>query len=282
MGSVNINENIESLTHYIFEPSVNIFKNGIVINHHKVGTRFIQELASGNEFLVNTNNQQVQFEILNTDYFSNIKLKPLKYHFKERYVLGPWNNNGRSFIMEGYPEWKDDESFLKHQNVNTYTDFFFNNQKDIIFIIRNPIERIFSGLTQILTTYSDGVTIENFKKLLKSNWKDILGDIHTVNYLEHFKEMIYNINDKSKIKVIDLSHLKSKNACDFFSDLRGDLDIKDIYDKLDEKIDSNKSLYSSVYDLNDELNNSIFFEYLKTEYTHYLDLKSSEYFLDLS
>lgn len=278
-----LEQNVFSITNHIFEPTVNIFQNGIVINHQKVGTRFLQEIASGNSTLASEDNKQIQFQIFNTPHYSDINLKPIKYHFKTRYVCAPWNNNGKKFLTDTYTQWKSDEDFLNSQGLDNYTDFFFNNPNDVIFIIRNPIHRFFSGIIQILAVDIKNITISEFGKILKENWKDILSDIHTVNYLENYKEFIYNIKDKSKVKIIDLSHLKSKKSCDFFCKLRGDDDILPIYENINNHVDSNKKLYSSLYSLYEDIepNDSTVIQYLKTEYIHYLDLKSSKYFVPL-
>ena len=279
-----LQEKVQSSCKYIFEPTVNIFKNGIVINHQKVGTRFIQELAAGNSYTIQKNNQQVQFIFLDSENNGDYTLNPIKYHFKNRYVLSPWYDDGKSFSWEGYPEWKTDESFLKSQGYDNYTDFFFNNKKDFIFIIRNPIHRFFSGVIQILSVNEKEVTIEEFGETLRENWQIILSDIHTVNYLEHYKEMIYNIKDKSKIKIVDLSQLKTQKACDMFCDLRGDDISREIYKNINEKIDSNRETYSKLYKLYEdvETDDSIFIQYIKSEYNTYQELKDSPYFLDIS
>jgi len=275
-----LQQNVESSSHYIFEPTVNVFKNGIVINHQKVGTRFIQEIASGNQHLSCIDNKQIHFNIVNNSIFGDYTLKPIQYLFQERYVSAPWHDNSKSFLTEGYTEWKDDETFLESQGMDNYTDFFFNNPKDIIFIIRNPIHRFFSGVVQILSVDEQEVTLESFGKLLRENWQEVISDIHTQNYIENYKEMIYNIKDKSKIKVIDLSHLKSQKACDFFCNLREDDVVREIYGNIDNHVDSNKAQYSKLYSLyeNVDSDNSIFIQYIKNEYNHYMELRNSPYF----
>lgn len=281
----DLEQKVIALSTSIFEPSVNVFKNGIVINHFKVGTRFIQEVASGNSKLTNEDNQQVQFILSNSvilDENQNL-LKYVDFHFEKKYIRGPWTDSGRKYILDTYKLWKDDESFLNSQGYSNYTDFFLNNQKDIIFVIRNPIHRFFSGIIQILSFNPNDITIESFGKLLRENWESIISDVHTVNYLEHFKEFIYNINDKSKIKIIDLSHLKSNKACEFFCSLREDNLPKEIYSNLESSIDSNRETYQKLYKLYKEveIDESILIQYLKTEYAYYLELKKSKYFLSL-
>jgi hypothetical protein len=268
----------------VFEPSVNIFENGIVINYQKVGTRFLQLISSGDKFLSNTNNKQIQFIFLNISTIGSFELNPINYEFSKKFVSSPWTNESKNFLLEGYPLGISDESFLQTQGYKNYTDFFFNNNKDFYFIIRNPIHRFFSGVIQILNVDVEEITIENFGNLLRENFHYIMSDIHTINYLNHYREMIYNIKDKSKIKIIDLSHLKSKNSYDFFCKLRGDDVIKPIYDNIDEFVDSNRETYEKLYELYKEVDPdfSISIQYIKEEYSVYQELKNSQYFLDLS
>jgi hypothetical protein len=280
-----LQQNVISSSHFVFEPTVNVFKNGIVINHQKVGTRFIQEIASGNNRLSCSDNKQIHFNIVNNHMFGDCILKPIQYHFSKRYISAPWHDNGKSFLTEGYTEWKDDETFLESQGMDNYTDFFFNNPKDIIFIVRNPIHRFFSGVIQILAVDNkNNITIESFGKLLRENWEEIVSDIHTLNYLENYKEMIYNIKDKSKIKIVDLSHLKTQKACDFFCNLREDDVIRKIYENIDKHVDSNKEEYSKLYSLYENIDSdaSIFIQYIKSEYNHYKELVNSPYFHKLN
>jgi hypothetical protein len=281
----SLQNKVLSSTSFVFEPSINVFKNGIVINYQKVGTRFIQEIASGNTQLANEDNKQVQF-IISAFPPCDENQNPLNYiefEFVKKYVRAPWKEGGRKYLMDTYRDWHDDESFLKSQGYENYTDFFLNNKNDIIFIIRNPIHRFFSGIVQILTFSNEKLTIESFGKLLRNNWENIISDIHTINYLQHYKDLIYNIKDKSKIKIIDLSHLKSQKACDFFCSLRGDDVIREIYKNIDSSIDSNKDEYTKFYKLYENIdeNESIFIQHIKAEYNNYLELKSSKYFMNL-
>lgn len=282
----NLQQKVISSTTSIFEPSVNIFKNGIIINHQKVGTRFVQEIASGNSYLSSSDNKQVQFILSNTiiTKSNGDMLKSVDYHFEKKYIRGPWSEDGRNYLLDTYTEWKDDESFLNSQGYSNYSDFFFNNDKDIYFLIRNPIYRFFSGVIQIISVNQNDITLESFGKLLRENWESVISDIHTINYLEHYKEMIYNIKDKSKIKVIDLSHLKSQKACEFFCKLREDDLPKEIYSNINLSIDSNRETYSKLYKLyeNVEIDNSIVIQYLKTEYSYYTELVKSQYFVNLA
>jgi len=284
-----VRDSIISYGNTIFEPTVNIFQNGIVINHQKVGTRFLEKVVSETTGYSATDNRQIMFKIFRDPTLQN-NTSTINYHMSERYVFTPWHDlnedelRDRPLLKERYKDWKDDKTFFESNGVETYTDFFFNNPKDIYFIIRSPIHRFFSGILEILSVEPEGITLERFRHIIMNNWKSIFEDIHTIHYLEHVKEMIYNIKDKSKIKIIDLSHLKSKQACEFFCNLRGDDKVREIYNNIHNNVDSNKILYSQFYSLysQEDLHNSSFVRYLKTEYYYYQELKNSQYFLDLS
>lgn len=278
-----VREFIISCGNTIFEPCVNIFENGIVITHQKVGTRFLEKAVSGKTEYSTTDHRQVMFKI-KRDRFKKSTITNIDYHLGTRYVYGPWNDMNQKEIVDSYEKWKDDKTFLESNGVETYTDFFFNNTKDIYFIIRSPIHRFFSGILEILAVEPEGITLERFRHIIMNNWKNIFEDIHTTHYLEHVKEMIYHIKDKSKIKIIDLSHLKSEKACDFFCELRGDLRVRKLYSNIDNNVNSNKELYSQFYSLysDKDLQKAAFVRYLKEEYYYYQELKNSKYFLDLS
>ena len=274
---------ISSYGNIIFEPTVNVFQNGIVINHQKVGTRFLEKVVSKDTLYTTTDNRQVMFKIKRDSHSKSI-LTHIDYHLGTRYVYGPWHDKSQVDAVNTFRDWKNDKTFLEHNGVETYTDFFFNNPKDIYFIIRSPIHRFFSGILEILSVEPEGITLERFRHIIMNNWRSIFEDIHTIHYLEHIKEMIYNVKDKSKIKIIDLSHLKSQKACEFFCDLRGDEKVRNIYKHIDRNVDSNKELYNQFYSLYsfEDLQTSSFPRYLKTEYYYYQELKNSQYFLDLS
>lgn len=281
-----LKRDLESKSQILFEATTSIFKNGIVINHQKVGTRFLQVISSGDSYSSNNDNKQVMFQISSTNSIGETKLRPLKYLLTTNYVYAPWSDDSKPWLTDTYPIWKSDDIFLKENGCETYTDFFFNNKKDIYIIIRNPIDRFFSGIIQTIGWDEFGhkeVTAEKFQETIKNNWKDLMSDIHTMNYLKNFKEFIYHVNDKSKLHIIDLSHLKSKKACEFFCELREDDIIRKIYADLDNNIDSNKKDYEKFYDLfnMDNIDTFTILDYLKPEYQNYMDLRYSKFFKSL-
>ena len=150
-NSINntIEDRVNSLSQIVFEPTLTIFDNVIVVNYKKVGTRFFQTLAdlpssSNNIF---NNSKQIDIKFVKIDGI----VPPEKYNqiFKTKLA-----NYLIEFDFKHHDgKWKDVESFLSYNEVDNMTDFFKKNKKPFIFVLRNPVERFFSGATQILTTY---------------------------------------------------------------------------------------------------------------------------------
>jgi hypothetical protein len=153
MNSNSINNTIEdrvdSLSHIVFEPTLTIFDNVIVVNYKKVGTRFFHVLAelpsTSNEIF--NNSKQIDIKFVKID--GSVPIEKYNQIFKTKLV-----NYLIEFDFDHYHgKWKDVESFLNYNEVDNITDFFKKNKKPFIFIVRNPVERFFSGATQILTSF---------------------------------------------------------------------------------------------------------------------------------
>jgi hypothetical protein len=144
-----IERRVESLSNIVFEPTLTIFDNVIILNYKKVGTRFFQTLAdlpssSNNIF---NNSKQIDIKFVKIDGI--VPSDKYKQIFKTKLT-----NYLIEFDFEHHDgEWEDIDSFLKYNNVDNITDFFKKNKKPFIFVVRNPVERFFSGATQILSTY---------------------------------------------------------------------------------------------------------------------------------
>lgn len=336
----------------IFEPTLNIFKNGIIFNYKKVGSRFLREIASGGNGKIFTDNKQIELLIKNKqdnqldDIYLNLN-NSIQYQFTQKYVVAPWHinkmaifnkieNNRVTNLVNSYTIWKDDISFLNSFGKSNYSELFFENDSDIIFLIRDPLDRFVSGLTQIIHIFMDiietfpnelsffkknseitemniddlirvykihfyqppdlvkyipeSVIIKIFKYILRYKWELIFQDIHTESYLSHFRELIYNIKDKSKIKIIDLNHLKSRKSMDFFCELRGDSIPLEIYSNIDSHIESNKIIYNVIksnileHNINFDTFNNIYNPvsyFLRNEIHNYINLITSPYLLKL-
>ncbi len=334
---------IEHRADRIFEPTVSVFDGGLVINYKKVGTRFIREFASGGSMEQDTKNKQIDFIIHLNPRFDIRYNNKIHYRWLTRHIYAPWHYSEHGFdnghLADSFEKWKNDESFLADMGVESYTELFFENKKDIIFIIRNPLDRFFSGVTQctlayltgleasvseteylkemtgfsdeklqkMITLFTQGVHLrENsgyvplvadedmitlFRFILKYKWDLIISDIHAEPYLVHFREWINNIKDYSKVKVVDLAHLRTSTAELFFSKLANNED--GLYRKTinHQSKESNTWLYDAI---KDAYNKNKFFEYsfgnptslideyLKHEYLTYLELLNSPFYINLA
>jgi hypothetical protein len=320
-----IHDRLYNQSNVTFEPTLNFFKNAIVINYKKVGTRFLREIVSyPND--VNIDNKQVDIQYRRDQFKSHTySLNNLHYLDSNHYIQTPWDWVDNLDIVKSYKDWNDLDSFLKYQNVNNFTELLLeNSDKEIVLLMRNPIERFFSGIVQVLLAFIEDLktnqkernglklimnksdsdidnlinNLENslyikhnnpmqetitpyINYLIDYKWDLILQDIHTENYLHHYIELIYNIKDKSKIKIIDLKDCNSDSAYNFFSELRGDNELEMLWSDRKNKIDSNKNLYNIAIDTPQTNMDSAIFHYLKGEYGYYERLTNSKYFVKI-
>ena len=325
----------------IFEPTVSVFEKALVINYKKVGTRFFRTVSSGGLDACNTNNKQIDFMISNESmmYEDKFVSNKINYKFSNRYITAPWHIMDK--LAESFPRWKNDTDFLKDMGAESYTELFFENKKDIIFVVRNPLERFFSGVVQCATSYfyslgdiqeeydffkkvtgfsDDTIKIlihlykntqftdqqlvnslptefilATYKYLLEYRWHLLVSDIHVQPYLHHFLEFMHNIKDSSKIKIIDLKHLRSEKAIIFLSNLyenqQKGLHVGDVENTMRTlQFESNSkitnilaSAYTSGNFIIKASGMSIFpiEEYIHHEYTLYNELRSSSHFINL-
>lgn len=322
----------------IFEPSLTMFDKNLVINYKKVGTRFLREIASGGILKMETDNKQIDCIISSMPMANaSIDSNKLSYKFSTNYITMPWHTpDNKNYLLKSFSVWKDDISFLDTLGVKSYTELFFENENNITFIIRNPIERFFSGVIQISTAYfcdlkNNTTDINRFKNILgesddtvalildiftnekfnstllnqsfsqeliiklysyflQNNWPLVTCDIHTEPYLIHFKELMYNVNNSSKIKIIDLSHMRSNKSVEFFSELSSN-NIKNTIRSTKETIDTNLSLSNILIEAYNRgtfsksiLNMKIDFihDYLKDEMIAYNQFINSKHFINLA
>jgi len=156
-----IEDRVSHLSSIVFEPTLTIFDNVIVFNYKKVGTRFFQSLA-GLPASSNNNSKQIDIKFVKID--GVVPSDKYNQIFKTKLT-----NYLIEFDFEHYGgNWKDVQSFLNYNEVDNITDFFKKNKKPFIFVVRNPVERFFSGVTQILRTYcSELITDKNEQNKIK-------------------------------------------------------------------------------------------------------------------
>jgi hypothetical protein len=109
-------------------------------------------------------------------------------------------------------------------------------------------------------------------------------DAHTQNYLGHYKELIVNISDKSKVKIIDLADCKKESAYTLFNTWSDTIDYTSASTQTSGHVVSNKKLYnhiiSKLNDDDDAISQSLYY-FLSSEYKEYNQLKNSKYFINL-
>jgi hypothetical protein len=142
-----------------FEPTLNPFKNGLLINYKKVGTRFLGQLLS---IPMDVTNNKIQMDLIITknqwqaDAISlDAPQYQLNYGYETKFCYTEFDQIHPSIPLrytQTYREYSNSTEFLKYCEVENYNELFFNNKKDIIFLVRNPIHRFYSGLIQVLYT----------------------------------------------------------------------------------------------------------------------------------
>lgn len=187
---------------YSFEPTLNIFKNGLVFNYKKVGSRFMFAVAGHPN--PQTDNKQIDvgftsYQFYEEDYKKNlIELSTKKLYVKtifDRPFLGEWipeQGNGKT-LLDMYQSFKSNEELFLHENVNSWWELIFENpHKDIYFVIRNPIQRFFSGISQIVASLRTSLIEDEKEYKLVKKFTDISDSdikLFTKNYN---LEEIYN------------------------------------------------------------------------------------------
>jgi hypothetical protein len=142
-----------------FEPTLNPFKNGLVVNYKKVGTRFLGELLS---LPVSISQNKIQMDLIiskhprqsNLVSFDDSKYQ-LNYGYERKFCYTEFDEiypPDPPRHSQTYLEYSNSDEFLNYCQVENYNELFFNNKKDIIFLVRNPIHRFYSGLIQVLYT----------------------------------------------------------------------------------------------------------------------------------
>jgi hypothetical protein len=148
---------------------------------------------------------------------------------------------------------------------------------------------------QIVNSLPADILVATYKYLLDYKWQLLVSDIHVQPYLSHFLELMYNMRDSSKIKIIDLKHLRSEKSIKFISDLYEN-QKEELYSTNAEntirtiKFESNSRIanilantYTSGNFITRASGRDLYYieEYINHEYTLYNELLSSSHFINL-
>jgi hypothetical protein len=323
LNNWDIKKHLEMSSDYRFECNVNIFDKAIVMCQPKVGSRFFLFLSNWPKNINETYNQyQINLSYGN-ESDNRLKLNNLFTNFK----------TSISFIEDHKNSCYDYDTFFSKNNINNMNEFFLENPKDMYFVIRNPIKRFLSGISQVASAYvSECITQiderERIKRLgnltdleidnVYNNYNDYFNeftqfsedslakidvqifvkivlyiinhaphlyqyDNHTDNYLFKYKELIYNVSDKTKVKIIDLEDCTKKSAYDLFNTWSDDIDYSNAYYNTNGHTVSNVKLYNHIdFILKGETPQSqVIYNFLSNEIKEYNELKNSKYFVKL-
>ena len=199
----SIEDRVDSLSHIVFEPTLTIFDNVIVFNYKKVGTRFfygLGQLPTSSKNIINNSKQidikfiKIEGDIPKENHNQIFKTKLTNYFIEFDFE----HHNG---------QWKDVESFLNYNEVDNMTDFFKKNKKPFIFVVRNPVERFFSGATQILRMYCQENITDRNEQIKIQKIIDI-----SDSELETICNNSYKFFDKNFNEHLDLGHTTTEET----------------------------------------------------------------------
>jgi hypothetical protein len=243
-----IENRVSHLSEIVFEPTLTIFDNVIVLNYKKVGTRFFHTLGELPSSSNNIFHNSKQIDIKFVKIVGDVPTKNDNQIFKTKLA-----NYFIEFDFEHHHgHWKNIESFLSYNEVDNMTDFFKKNKKPFVFVVRNPVERFFSGATQILATYCNEHLIDKneqdkVKKIIDISDSEIENIIN--NYNNFFAE---NFNQR-----LEWGHTTTEGVESFAKillyvlDYRWDLIMQDIH--TETYLDVIKSLIIEMDNVNNKI-----------------------------
>ena len=314
---------IAQSANYMFEPTINIFDKAVVVCFQKVGTRFFLFLSNYPKSLAEVYNQyQINFSY-DRPYEDRLRLNTSFSNFSTTI----------NFIKEHENSCYNYDTFFEKNGVIDMNEFMLNNPKDMYFVIRDPMSRFLSGITQVAAPYVSELITQPEERIRIKSLSDITDteidqiynnfnhyfnandefseenlsnvdmnilikiilyiikyrphlyfyDAHTQNYLASYKELIYNISDKNKVKIIDLSDCKKESAYNLFDSWSDEINYKSAFNKTTGHVVSNKKLYNHIISkLNeDDTITQTLYYFLSAEYKEYTELKNSKYFINL-
>lgn len=116
---------------------------------------------------------------------------------------------------------------------------------------------------------------------IEKKWNLIFDDSHTEPYLINFKEWMYNIEDKSKLKIVDISQFSSNKSKELIKTIKSNSYETNVFKAIESFKSSNKKVYSEFL-TEYSSKNLTFYNYLKNEMQIYWNLRNSKFFIDLS
>ena len=196
----------------LFEPTISVLKNAILVNYKKVGSRYMAALAAlPNTETDNRKTLDLQFSKKlwlcddSDDEFTPelCTYSHLALGWKQLDVINNFDLNKyfqANHNLDMFSEFKSTSEFFSYVNSKNYQELFFDNkERDVVYIVRNPIERFVSGITQIITVIlpriqTDSELREDIKyhtKLDDSNLKNVMrySDTNRIHEIEKNLQM---------------------------------------------------------------------------------------------
>ena len=280
-----LQKRVESLSMSVFEPTFTFFDNTTVINYKKTGSRFFEILCKAP--IGNPYNDEPDGEKFSTQI--DAKFKICKEHTIGYNIL---NRNGVDYLIDFECEqraslfkWNSYNDILKNNDVNSIDEMLKTPKKKITFVIKNPIDRFFSGMVQILIMYvTESLKEESERDRLKRYTGLTDSDI---KYVWKRSDVFFSENFYNKLELkhetidgIDIF----MTICGYLLENRFDLILQDIHtesyldyikfliDGIENEnyqiIDIGECYTETAYKLFDEFSNTI-------KYSEYYDILSS-------
>lgn len=174
---------------------------------------------------------------------------------------------------------------------NTTEIIFDRESRDELKFYTKLQDRELKDAIKILSTANSNVDILDklptstsypiIHYFIEKKWNLIFDDSHTEPYLYNFREWMYNIEDKSKLKIIDISQFSSNKSKELIKNVKSNFDETDSFNSIESFKSSNKKVYSDFL-IEYSSKNLSFYNYLKNELQIYWNLRNSKFFIDLS
>lgn len=277
---------IDSLSMVAFEPTFTFFDNTIVVNYKKSGSRFFEILCKapiGSPYVDEPDGDKFSTQldtqfILQSEHikkYNILNLKGVDYRIE-------FNIHQRSSLVK-FDTYGD---VLENAGVMSIDEMLRNPKKKLTFVIKNPIDRFFSGMIQILIMYvteylKDETERNRLKRYTGLNDSDIkyIWKRSNTFFSEDFHNKLHLKHDT--LEGID----KFITICKYLFENRFDLILQDIH--TESYLDSMKFLIDGIenenyqiidiedchsknaYELFDGFSNTI-------KYSNYFDVLSSK------
>jgi hypothetical protein len=186
----------------MFEPTISIFDKAVVVCFQKVGTRFFLFLSNYPKQLNEVYNQYQINVSYDRAFDDRLELNTLFGNF----------STSMNFIKEHENSCYSYDTFFEKNGVVDMNGFMLNNPKDMYFVIRDPMSRFLSGITQIAAPYvSELITQSDERSRIKSLSDITNEEIDNIynNYNHYFnaedefsEENLSNVDMNILIKII--------------------------------------------------------------------------------